>query len=158
MTTALYCFIATKTARDTVVPARARTQNDFNRQVRGAIGGMAGGKTLAGNLLLRPTQAAVANHLLCDGTVLDIIDFPELAAYLGTTFGGDGTTTFGLPDYSAQALAVPALTVTQTVSTAGTVSTGGTVTQPSGAGQTGGSTGGNVPSGGRPRQPYEQEQ
>jgi microcystin-dependent protein len=35
---------------------------------------------------------------LCDGSLLQSNDYPELAELLGTTYGGDGTTTFGLPD------------------------------------------------------------
>jgi microcystin-dependent protein len=35
--------------------------------------------------------------LACDGTTASVTDWPELAALLGTTFGGDGSTTFGLP-------------------------------------------------------------
>jgi len=37
---------------------------------------------------------------LCDGTVLNVADFPQYAeafAHLGSTYGGDGTTTVGLP-------------------------------------------------------------
>ena len=119
---------------------------------------MSGGFTQAGDIKLRPNQNAITNHLLCDGSTLTITDFQQLYDEIGTTFGGDGITTFALPDYSGQALTVPALTVTQTVTDSGTVSTGGTVTQPSGSGHTGGSTGGNIPSGGRVRRlPYEQE-
>jgi hypothetical protein len=99
----------------------------------------------------------VSNHLLCDGATLNITQFPDLFAAIGTTFGGDGVTTFQLPDYGNQALTVPVITAAQTVDASGTVSTGGTVETPTGAGQTGGSTGGNVVSGGRPpRNPYEQ--
>ena len=36
--------------------------------------------------------------LLCDGRVLTAADHPALAAVLGATYGGNGTTTFGLPD------------------------------------------------------------
>ncbi len=36
--------------------------------------------------------------LICDGTLYDIIDYPGLFGVLGTTWGGDGTTTFGVPD------------------------------------------------------------
>lgn len=158
MTTQLFAFIATKTTYDPVLPTIAHTQEDFNRRVRGALAGMSGGRIQAGDLKLRPTQDAVPNHLLCDGSILNITDFPELSAYLGTTFGGDGITTFALPDYSGQALTVPALTVTQTVTDSGTVSTGGTVTEPTLPGQTGGSTGGNIPSGGRTRRLNENEQ
>ena len=35
--------------------------------------------------------------LVCDGATASVDDWPELAALLGTTFGGDGTATFGLP-------------------------------------------------------------
>jgi microcystin-dependent protein len=33
----------------------------------------------------------------CDGTVLPIDQFQALYAILGPTYGGDGTTTFGVP-------------------------------------------------------------
>lgn len=36
--------------------------------------------------------------LLCDGSVLNIADYPLLAGKLGTTYGGNGTTTFGVPN------------------------------------------------------------
>lgn len=156
MTAAIYAFMATKTTFDIALPSLANSQMDFNRRVRGAFSGLSGGWTQAGDIKLRPNQNAITNHLLCDGSTLNIIDFPQLYDEIGTTFGGDGITTFALPDYSGQALTVPALTVTQTVTDSGTVSTGGTVTQPSGSGQTGGSTGGERPSGGRVRRlPYE---
>lgn len=35
---------------------------------------------------------------LCDGRVLKITEYQELYSVLGTTFGGDGRTTFALPD------------------------------------------------------------
>ena len=35
---------------------------------------------------------------MCDGTVLQINQNAALAALLGTAFGGNGSTTFGLPD------------------------------------------------------------
>lgn len=34
----------------------------------------------------------------CDGQMLDIRDHRQLFAVLGTTYGGDGKTTFALPD------------------------------------------------------------
>lgn len=34
----------------------------------------------------------------CDGALVNIQDAPELFFVLGTTYGGDGTTTFALPD------------------------------------------------------------
>src|SRR5512143_2483934 len=39
-----------------------------------------------------------ANFLGCVGGTQLIADYPALAAVLGTTWGGNGTTTFGIPD------------------------------------------------------------
>jgi microcystin-dependent protein len=36
--------------------------------------------------------------LTCDGSLLPIAQFQTLFAILGTTYGGDGRTNFGLPD------------------------------------------------------------
>jgi len=36
--------------------------------------------------------------LACDGSLLSIAQFQPLYALLGTTYGGDGTTTFAVPD------------------------------------------------------------
>ena len=35
---------------------------------------------------------------LCDGTLLPISDYDALYTLIGTTFGGDGQSTFGVPD------------------------------------------------------------
>jgi microcystin-dependent protein len=39
----------------------------------------------------------------CDGSILTIQDYPELASYIGKTYGGDGMTTFGLPNLGTNA-------------------------------------------------------
>lgn len=44
------------------------------------------------------TNCTVPPYLLCDGTVYNISSFPYLGARLGSTFGGNGSTTFGVPD------------------------------------------------------------
>ena len=36
--------------------------------------------------------------MFCDGQLLQISSYTDLFNLLGTTFGGDGTTTFALPD------------------------------------------------------------
>ena len=41
---------------------------------------------------------APAGWALCDGTTLAIAQNTALFALIGTTYGGDGTTTFNLPD------------------------------------------------------------
>ncbi len=41
---------------------------------------------------------APVGWLLCDGSLQSIANNPVLYSLLGTTYGGDGQTTFGLPD------------------------------------------------------------
>lgn len=42
---------------------------------------------------------APAGWALCNGAIVSIAQNSALFALLGTTFGGDGVNTFGLPDY-----------------------------------------------------------
>lgn len=60
-------------------------------QPPGALPGIVGECRLWPGLQLPP------NWLACDGSVLAIEQHPDLASILGTRFGGDGVTTFGLP-------------------------------------------------------------
>lgn len=41
---------------------------------------------------------APANWAFCNGQLMSISQFEALYNLIGTTYGGDGTTTFGLPD------------------------------------------------------------
>lgn len=41
-----------------------------------------------------------SSYLECNGQVLATTSYPALAALLGSTYGGNGTTTFGLPNLS----------------------------------------------------------
>jgi len=43
-------------------------------------------------------QFAPVNWAFCNGQLLPIAQFDALFALLGTIYGGDGTTTFGLPN------------------------------------------------------------
>lgn len=43
------------------------------------------------------------NWKLCDGRLLAITQNQAIFALLGNTFGGDGTSTFALPDLRGQA-------------------------------------------------------
>ena len=47
---------------------------------------------------------APVGWLLCDGSIFKIEDYPALFALLGPTYGGNGTTTFGLPDLRGRTL------------------------------------------------------
>jgi len=51
-----------------------------------------------GQLMLFPFGFAPKNWALCNGALLQISKFQALFSLLGTTYGGDGRTTFGLPD------------------------------------------------------------
>lgn len=41
---------------------------------------------------------------LCDGTLLSIQTYPALYSLLGTAYGGDAATTFGLPNFKGRAV------------------------------------------------------
>jgi microcystin-dependent protein len=41
-------------------------------------------------------------YRLCDGALLSVIDYPELFENLGTAFGGNGVSSFALPDLRAK--------------------------------------------------------
>lgn len=43
-------------------------------------------------------SVAPEGWLECNGTILQISQYPELYAAIGTTYGGDGVTTFALPN------------------------------------------------------------
>ena len=54
--------------------------------------------TLLGSLLLVPYNFVPHGFLACNGQLLQIMQYQALFALLGTQFGGDGKTTFGLPN------------------------------------------------------------
>ena len=77
--------------------------------VRGPTGstgatGPQGAGIAVGQLGEFPKSPLPSGWLECDGSVKTIATYPALAAYLGTTFGGNGTTTFGLPGYGGRVL------------------------------------------------------
>src|SRR5262249_46394862 len=43
-------------------------------------------------------QLVSQGWLLCDGSLFAVSDYPGLAALIGSRYGGDGTTTFAVPD------------------------------------------------------------
>ena len=49
------------------------------------------------------TACTVAPYLVKDGSTHNYSDYPALAALLGSTFGGNGVTTFAVPDERARA-------------------------------------------------------
>lgn len=149
MSDPVYVFICTKTTYERVIPSSALSQAEFNRRVELGFRDLIGGTVTVGDLKYRSTQDAIPYHVLADGTVYTREQFPQLFELFGNRFGGDGVTTFAVPDHNGAAISAGTITVTQEVDDGGTVSTGGTVTTPTDPGETGGTTGGNIPSGGK---------
>lgn len=152
----VFTFVATKTTYANVVPRGPMSQQKFNRSVANAIAGNQGGTTRVGELRDFPLSTAIPGFLLCDGSEVAQIDFPELYAYLGDSQGTPvNAANFLIPNYvgaKTQAPTAPAQTIV-----GGTVSTGGTATSPTQPGQAGGTVGGSPVSGGRPRTLSENE-
>jgi microcystin-dependent protein len=58
---------------------------------------------LLGAIFLFAGNFAPRGYMLCQGQLLAISQYSALFAILGTTYGGNGTTTFGLPDLRGRA-------------------------------------------------------
>tara|TARA_B100000035_G_scaffold274444_1_gene250841 strand:+ start:2834 stop:3484 length:651 start_codon:yes stop_codon:yes gene_type:complete len=57
-----------------------------------------------GSIIMMPmtvTTTEPDGFLRCDGRTLNIADYPELYALISTSFGGDGNTTFAIPNYQS---------------------------------------------------------
>ena len=71
-------------------------------------------------LPLWAVNCTIKPYLVCDGAVYNFSDFPYLGAKLGSNFGGNGSTTFGVPDLRGRApLAYDSTGVRITVSGSG---------------------------------------
>src|SRR5437016_6623328 len=55
-----------------------------------------------GQLLLVPYNFAPVGWALCNGQLLAIAENDTLFTLIGTTYGGDGVTTFALPDLQSR--------------------------------------------------------
>ena len=79
---------------------------NFNNQKRPTPTGF----TPIGTIISVMGNHAPSHYLICDGTTYNISDYPDLADYFekefGTKnkFGGDGTTTFAVPDLRGEFL------------------------------------------------------
>lgn len=60
------------------------------------------GASGVGSMLIWPTVNAPTGYLKCDGTEYAIATYPQLGALLGSTFGGNGTSTFAVPDFKGR--------------------------------------------------------
>ncbi len=55
--------------------------------------------TFIGQIIILPFNFAPEGFASCDGQLLPIAEYPALFSLIGNTFGGDGKTTFALPNY-----------------------------------------------------------
>jgi microcystin-dependent protein len=60
------------------------------------------GQPFIGEIRMFGGSFAPAEWAFCDGSLLAISDNDALFALLGTTYGGDGQSTFGLPNLAAR--------------------------------------------------------
>jgi microcystin-dependent protein len=79
--------------------------DELNRiaQAMSSLGGGAGA-AIPGALIAWATDTPPPGWLLCDGALLLVDDYPDLAEVLGALYGGDGVVNFGLPDYRGEFL------------------------------------------------------
>ena len=84
---------------------------DFYSRILPYLGGTAeAGFTPVGTVISVMGKTAPANYLACNGQIVNIADYPELATYFEQQFesvnyfGGDGTTTFAVPDLQGEFL------------------------------------------------------
>jgi microcystin-dependent protein len=56
------------------------------------------GSPYVGEIRMFAGNFAPANWMFCDGALLPISEYDVLYTLIGTTYGGDGVTTFALPD------------------------------------------------------------
>lgn len=81
-----------------------KTAEDSGGSGSGGGGDSSGSGNPVGTVISFLGLTAPAGYLVCDGTAYDISDYPVLAAFFETQFGtknhfgGDGTTTFAVPD------------------------------------------------------------
>lgn len=57
---------------------------------------------ILGFIMLWPTYRIPAGWSICNGSLLNISDYNELYSLIGTMYGGDGVTTFGIPDLTGR--------------------------------------------------------
>lgn len=60
-----------------------------------------------GQIMMFAGNFAPRNWAMCDGQLLPIANYTALFSILGTTYGGDGRTTFGLPNLKGRAALHP---------------------------------------------------
>ena len=96
---------------DAPTDPRTRLERYLDAIVQGGGGGGGGGGVAyaaIGSVLYHAGTTPPAGYLVCDGTVYNIADYPDLAQFFADNYGsanhwgGDGTTTFAVPDWRGE--------------------------------------------------------
>lgn len=96
----LFSYICTKQTADPFIPPTTPNLTILARDVSDSFYALQGGYFRVGQISLYPVQRAVANHLLCDGSEVSKVEFPELYDYLGDSQGTPADPdNFVLPNY-----------------------------------------------------------
>ncbi len=66
--------------------------------INGTYPSFSGENPLMGEIAIFPYNSAPVGWAYCDGSLLNTSAYPALFSLLGTSFGGNGSTTFGIPD------------------------------------------------------------
>lgn len=80
---------------DDFIQQRLQQQPNLRALVNRAVADSA---VPAGVVAYTAAASAPDGYLLGDGSVYNIADYPVLGGLLGSTYGGDGVSTFGVPD------------------------------------------------------------
>ena len=75
------------------------------------------GNPYIGEIIMFAGNFAPSGWAFCNGQILDIRDNNALYSILGTMYGGDGITTFGLPDLRGRAAIGTSKDITQGATT-----------------------------------------
>jgi len=80
--------------------AEVTPSTDYNKEFEEGIhaNGAMFGDPFLGSIVMFAGNFAPRGWALCDGQLLPISQYSALFSILGTTYGGDGRTTFALPD------------------------------------------------------------
>lgn len=60
---------------------------------------VAGENPFIGEIMMFAGNFAPTGYMICNGSLLSISSYAALFSVIGTYYGGDGITTFGLPDF-----------------------------------------------------------
>ena len=74
----------------------------LGRATPAVAGTLSSGSPFVGEIILAGFNFAPAGYARCDGQLLPIVQNTALFSLLGTTYGGDGKSTFALPDLNGR--------------------------------------------------------